>query len=72
VSKKAIAYAQGRVQGVIESGWTCGDCGNVYDAAVESCPNRLLDDARVNLRKEEALHRIHTAARAGGTPDTRS
>jgi hypothetical protein len=64
VSKKTVAYAQGRVHGIIESGWTCGDCGNVYDAGVDFCPNRLLDDAKVGLCKEQVLHSVHTAARS--------
>jgi hypothetical protein len=72
VSKKTIAYAKGRLQGIIESGWTCGDCGNTYDASVAHCPNRLLDDAQVTLRQERALHHIHTSARAHqATPSRR-
>lgn len=45
--KKEEAFARGRVQGILESGWTCADCGNLYDATVDSCPNRLLDEAQV-------------------------
>ncbi|NDB61202.1 hypothetical protein EB001_22585 [bacterium] len=25
--------------------WQCGDCGNVYDLAVNHCPNFILDKA---------------------------
>lgn len=38
-------YEQGRLDGIRASGWTCGDCGNEYDATVEGCPNTLLDNA---------------------------
>lgn len=53
MSKKDVAFAKGRVQGIRESGWTCGDCGNLYDASADYCPNRLLDEAvAVSLREE--------------------
>ena len=52
MSQNSVAYARGRLQGIIESGWTCGDCENVYDASVDRCPNQLLDAAQVDLRKE--------------------
>ena len=38
-------YAQGYLDGVKASCWTCGDCGNMYDAQVDHCPNRILDEA---------------------------
>lgn len=25
--------------------WQCGDCGNIYDLAVNHCPNFILDKA---------------------------
>jgi hypothetical protein len=57
MSQDAVAYVRGRLQGVTESGWTCGDCENVYDATVDRCPNQLLDAAQVDLRNElQALH----------------
>jgi len=56
VSKNNIAFAKGRAQGIRESGWTCGDCGNLYDASVDCCPNRLLDEAGVALTSEVASH----------------
>jgi hypothetical protein len=62
VNETSIEFAEGRLHGVLESSWTCGDCDNVYDAAVDHCPNRLLDAAHVKLRQAKALHRIHTAA----------
>jgi hypothetical protein len=52
MSQDSVAYARGRLQGVIDSGWACGDCENVYDATVDRCPNQLLDAAQVDLRKE--------------------
>lgn len=51
MNKKTLAYAKGQVQGIRESGWVCGDCGNVYDAGVEHCPNQLLDEATIKLRQ---------------------
>lgn len=54
MSKQKVAFASGFVEGVRESGWQCGDCGNFYDATVECCPNRVLDKALVCLRKEES------------------
>lgn len=60
MNQDAVAYARGRLQGVTESGWTCGDCENVYDASVDRCPNQLLDAAQVDLRKE--LKSLHTKA----------
>ena len=68
MSKKDIAYAHGLLAGIRESGWTCGDCGNFYDAAVESCPNRLLDEARVALLREKTRHRVHKAAPSAAGP----
>ncbi len=64
MSKKSISFAKGRLEGVLESGWTCGDCGNIYDATVTHCPNLLLDTAHVKLRSAQALHRTRTAATA--------
>jgi hypothetical protein len=63
MSHDAVAYARGRLQGVADSGWTCGDCENVYDAGVDRCPNQLLDAAQVDLRKELKAARI-----SGDTP----
>lgn len=60
MSQDAVAYARGRLQGVVDSGWTCGECENLYDSTVERCPNQLLDAAQVDLRKE--LKAQHTRA----------
>jgi hypothetical protein len=62
VSKKDIAHAKGYVSGIRESGWQCGDCGNFYDATVDHCPNRLLDEALVGLRRTKSSHRVHMGA----------
>lgn len=43
--KQAREYTQGYLDGVLASSWTCSDCGNTYDAQVESCPNQVLDHA---------------------------
>lgn len=52
MSNKKVAYAQGYLDGLKEGGWSCYDCGNVYESSVEECPNRLIDQAVVNLRSE--------------------
>lgn len=67
MSKKDIAYAKGRVDGIRESGWQCGDCGNFYDASVDHCPNRLLDEAVVTVHREQARHDARKADRSQRT-----
>lgn len=44
------AYNTGYLQGVVESGWRCGDCGNLYDSSVIDCPNVILDEAILSGR----------------------
>ena len=63
VSKKQLAFAQGRVEGVRESGWQCGDCGNFYDATVDYCPNRLLDQALLDQSRAEQVRQGRKRAR---------
>jgi hypothetical protein len=70
MSAKEISFAHGRIQGITESGWACGDCGNFYDAGVDHCPNRILDEARAALRKEQALARIHGDAEPVDSADS--
>lgn len=52
VEKKAssVAYAQGFLDALEETSWTCLDCGNTYDPSITECPNRYLDEAKVALR----------------------
>lgn len=47
---RSLEYAQGYYSGLIEASWTCYDCGNTYEAGVEECPNKDLDQAAANLR----------------------
>jgi hypothetical protein len=56
-AREAVAQARGYVQGVQDSGWECGDCGNQYDASVDTCPNRILDEAIAALRSKEHAQR---------------
>lgn len=60
MGKREAAYADGYLQGLIDAGWTCGDCGNTYEAKVEACPNEELDRAQATVRR----HRWE--ARQGG------
>jgi len=57
VSRKDIAFAQGRLEGIRKSGWACGHCGNVYDINVDRCLNQLLDEAIAAVEREEVRHR---------------
>jgi hypothetical protein len=66
MSQDSAADARGRLQGVADSSWECGDCKNVYDATVVRCPNQLLDAAQVDLRKE--LTAQHTKADTPSLP----
>ena len=68
---KKSAYRQGLLDGIVRSGWTCGDCGNTYDATVDSCPNRLLDLAIVEAHRRTG-HPVEQPTVATGTagPDT--
>ena len=45
-----VAYAQGFLDALEETSWTCCDCGNTYDPNITDCPNRYLDEAKVALR----------------------
>lgn len=45
-----LAYAEGYLQGLLDSSWTCGDCGNVYSRDIDFCPNVELDEAKVRVR----------------------
>lgn len=47
---RSLDYAQGYYSGLIEASWTCYDCGNTYESAIENCPNKDLDQAAANLR----------------------
>lgn len=67
MSKKRLAFAEGRVEGIRESGWHCGDCGNFYDATVDGCPNRLLDEALVNLYCQQKLPKRKTGVQERNT-----
>ena len=69
MSQNAVMHAKGRIQGITESGWTCGDCENVYDASVDHCPNLLLDAANVNLQRELSLQRTYSQAPASADTD---
>lgn len=53
MSGRKVAYAQGFVDGLRKSGWDCPDCGNWYEASVEECPNREMDEATTTLRHEK-------------------
>lgn len=48
------AFQNGRAQGYLEAieqtAWTCHDCGNTYDPDITECPNRYLDEAKVAVR----------------------
>lgn len=44
-------YDRGYLDGIVASSWSCADCGNTYDSDVESCPNRLLDEAKAKARE---------------------
>jgi len=47
---KTADYALGYLEGVVESSWTCIDCGNIYESLVSECPNTILDEANVRYR----------------------
>ena len=49
-SNPKVAYAQGYLDALAETSWTCPDCGNIYDPDVTDCPNRYFDEAKVALR----------------------
>lgn len=48
------AYNNGRAQGYLQAledtSWTCMDCGNTYEPLITECPNRMLDEAKAALR----------------------
>ena len=46
------SYREGYLAGILATSWTCGDCGNTYDASVDHCPNTLLDAAYLSMFKE--------------------
>ena len=48
-----IAYAQGYLDALEATSWTCPDCGNTYDPDITECPNRYLDEAKVAVRTAE-------------------
>lgn len=48
-----VAYAQGYLDALESTSWTCPDCGNTYDPDITECPNRYLDEAKVALRTAE-------------------
>lgn len=48
-----VAYAQGYLDALEATSWTCPDCGNTYDPDITECPNRHLDEAKVALRTAE-------------------
>lgn len=54
-SQYDLAFAEGYRQGVLDSCWTCDDCGNLYVREVEFCPNTSLDEANARLRRLEHL-----------------
>lgn len=43
-------YTRGYLDALIETSWTCSDCGNRYEAGVEECPNRYTDRSAASLR----------------------
>jgi uncharacterized protein YbaR (Trm112 family) len=45
-----VSYAEGFLDGLKATSWTCIDCGNTYLPIVEECPNVLLDEASASLR----------------------
>lgn len=49
----SVAYAQGFLDALEQTSWTCCDCGNTYDPDITDCPNRYLDEAKVALRAAE-------------------
>lgn len=48
-----VAYAQGYLDALEATSWTCPDCRNTYDPDITECPNRYLDEAKVALRTAE-------------------
>lgn len=48
--KNTDEYLLGYRDGLKAASWTCADCGNTYDSTVDGCPNRLLDQAYVDVR----------------------
>jgi rubrerythrin len=48
-----VSYAKGYLEGLLDSTWTCLDCGNIYQYLTEECPNRDLDQAKASLRGAE-------------------
>lgn len=48
-----VSYAQGYLDALEATSWTCLDCGNTYDPDITECPNRHLDEAKVALRTAE-------------------
>lgn len=56
-----FAYAQGYQDAMAESGWTCNDCGNRYEADyTDGCPNTHLDHANISLRKASRALGVQT------------
>lgn len=51
MSDSSALFFKGYVAALIDSGWVCGDCGNTYDAGVKSCPNNMLDSAKLDLAR---------------------
>lgn len=45
-----VAYAQGYLDALEATSWTCLDCGNTYDPDITECPNRYLDEAKTALK----------------------
>ena len=46
-------YKEGYLQALIDTSWTCYDCGNSYTLDIERCPNTLLDQAYADVRSSE-------------------
>jgi hypothetical protein len=45
-----IEWYYGYVTGLRDAGWVCADCGNTYEATVDECPNRMLDQGEADIR----------------------
>ena len=49
-TRTSVNYAQGFLDALEATSWTCMDCGNTYEPLLTECPNRMLDEAKAALR----------------------